>query len=263
MYKKITLALVLLVVCRPAGAQVRTILPNGGDVSGAGISGYSAEWRMVFTGADGESRVIGQWLDTVTAVTRDGIELLRRAQVSFDSVRGTSNRQVHTLERATMSPVSSHSFSGSRFMHTDFRSDQVRAVMIVSEEVAALHADASDLRPAFDFGIAGLLLVGMGIQPGDSVAFPNYEIVPTGFSNRLPAGIEIVTKETTVVADNRLRPFAAGSLGTVEALQLSVQLGSRELVFWLIEQPPYIVGLTSGTTAGSTTWELLGWSSQP
>lgn len=237
-------------------AQIRAVAPGDPSVGGGHIEPYTNEWSMTHRAANGAERLIGHWVDSLDVVTIDGVEYLRRIQTSFGPDGAQRNRQVHLVDRSTMAPLRSHLSSGDMIKHLDFGPEAIAGFLTTGPEVPFMSLDAEHQSPAFDFAIAGVLLVALHLEPGDTVRFPSYTLKPTGMNESgRPTGLSLVTESITVVA-HAAEFVQAGTLGEQEAVRVVVPRGRRTLTFWLTDRAPYIVRLTAETPAGTTIWEV-------
>lgn len=239
-----------------AASQARMIVPGDGVASGRSIEPYATEWHMTAWSPDGTERSLGRWLDTLDIVTVDGVELLRRVQTTVDTAGVPGNRQLHMVDRATMLPVRSHTSAQLKVKHVDFGPGAIRGFMVIDPEAPFLPIAAEPGQPAYDFDLAGILLLAFRLEPGDTVRFPTHEVVPAGMLNGRPTGIEVVTDTITAVARAAEDVQAGVRLGRRQATPIEVAIGGRTLTFWLGDEPPYVYRLTAETPRGLTSWYL-------
>ncbi|MEN8182267.1 MAG: hypothetical protein ABFS46_06990 [Myxococcota bacterium] len=240
----------------PAAGQVRVVEPGPDGASGQRIQPYANEWTVTAIDRDGGRTPLGVWKDSVDVFVIDGAEHLRRVQSHLAADGSVKNTQVHVVERATMMPVRSHFTAGARVKHVDIAPGSVSGFLAPGAELAALPVELRDAPPAFDFDIAGLMLVALDLAPGDTVRFPSYALQPAGMgANGLPTALEVAVGPVTVFAEGR-ESIEAGRLGAVEAVRAVVERGARVMVFWLLDEPPYIVRLEVRTPRDVTAWEM-------
>ena len=239
-----------------ANAQIRTAEPGDVLVNGQDIEPYTNEWRMTNRAADGTERDVGRWLDSLDIVTIEGVEYLRRVQTTLDPAGHATNRQVHMVDRSTMAPLRSHVAAGVRIKHLDFGTGFVSGFLTLDPEARAMVLDSEQQSGAFDFEIAGILLVALHLSPGDTVQFPSYRLEPTGVTeNGRPTGLRVATESITATA-YPAESVQAGALGRLEAVRVVVAQGNRTLSFWLSDAAPYILRLEAETPRGTMIWEM-------
>ncbi len=239
-------------------SQRRHVVPGDVSVQGSRIEPYTNAWRMIQRRPDGTVQPIGSWLDSVDVVLLGGVEYLRRIQTSLDREGGVQNRQVHIVNRASMVPHQSHTDAQGRTKQLAFGPQAIVGSVSFVPGAPAMEVRTESPAPAFDFEIAGVFLVALYLQPGDTVEFPSYTLEPTGMTDAgLPKGMRVVSESITAVA-HAAESVRAGSLGELEATRVVVPRGGRRtLTFWLAEQAPYIVRLSVTTPRGTIIWEML------
>ncbi len=235
-------------------AQERLVYPGDSSVTGRNIESYTNEWQVFRVASDGGKTPSGRWLDSLDVVEIDDQEHLRRIQRSFGPDGALRNRQLQMVKREDMSPLRSHFVAGAASGHTDYGTDEIAGFMSTGPESKAL-VFSEPPQSAFDFQLAGILLVGMNLQPGETVRFPSYDLRPTGMTSAGPTGVSLAVQEVEAVA-HEIDRISAGYLGEVDALRVVVVQGRQTLTFWLTENAPHIVRLTVATPAGTTVWEM-------
>ena len=239
-----------------AVAQTPRIAVGDPNVSGQHIRPYSNQWNMTHRGSDGTERPAGRWIDTLEVVTAGNQEILRRTQVTYNATGSLVSRQVHIVDRRTMAPLRSHLSAGQRIKHVDFGPDGVSGFILPGNDQPPWPVHGPLHPQAFDFEMAGVLLVAFSLNPDDEIEFLSYELTPTRVGDLEPPTGMAVNIQTITATAFPIESVSAGKLGDIEAMPVVVSRSGGALKFWLANTPPYIIKLTSESPRGTTTWTM-------
>ncbi len=239
-----------------AESQVVTYTAGSAEVDGTIIQPYRNEWRVVSRALDGTETPAGRWTDSVDIILSGGDEVLRRTQIAYDAEDNVVSRQVHLVNRSTMAPVASHLVAGERIKHFDYNADGVSGFLLLNSHTRAILLNAQARPAAFDWEIAGVLLVAFQMQVGDEIRFPYFDFTPADIGDDgTPGRIQAETRWLTAVAQ-ATEQIESEALGNVEALRVQTRQGNRTLTFWLTNSAPYILKLRSESPQGTTIWTI-------
>lgn len=238
------------------GAQVPDYEVGASHVSGTDIQPYANEWLTTSHLPDGTVSPTGRWTDSVEVVRRNGRELLRRTQKTFDVNDSLVTTQTHLVDRHSMAPILNHLVSGDRLVHLDFGDLHASGFLLMASDQPAIPMDAEIPATAFDWDIGGLLLLAFDMKEGDEVRFPYLNFIPTemgegGMPTQMGAAVQWLT--ATAQKSERIE---AGSLGYIAAVPVQVVQGARTFTFWLLENAPYIAKLVVESPRGTTVWQM-------
>lgn len=236
------------------------VQPHDGTADGSFLQPYTTEWTMTAIDSDGNRHPAGRWTDQLE-ITHSGAQR-KRTQHTFGVTGEWQSGQVHVFTANSLVPVRSHYTSRRGASHSEIRehgTDQamvVEGVMLPHPEQPPLHYSGSLERPAFDFNLAGLLLVSFPLQTGYSATFPYLEPRPTfepGSRELRSVDLTIQQGVFEVVGVEALR---IGEQDYPETFVVTTSQGNHQLKFWLSKKSPYVLRLERTVHADTMLWEI-------
>ena len=233
----------------PNASSAETLWVGNAAVSGRRLAPYTNLWNLIFVDSAGGKHAAGTVSDRLSGDSaRSGIQVRTQMQRAPNGITVTTR---NGFDPRTMAPVY-RSFEISNHRRVDIAFDSAGVTGSVRDSSGTHPIKLALPRPVFDFegGLYGLLLRALPLREGYTTTLATLgEVLDPS------AGPERAVHFVTVRVTRRER-VAAGQgrmLDTWRVEAITHDFGT--LIFWLADDPPYIIRAQAPIANGVATYE--------
>jgi Protein of unknown function (DUF3108) len=247
------LAFVCFISVAALGNALDTIHVGDPAVNGSSLKSYKNRWKIVDVSKDGTRKERGVWTDEVTIKVENGRKIFRRIQ--DETSPGSHFVTINVMDLQTMTPIRSerkeelgenkidikNEFDGKE-VTTDCTGRPCQEKLHFPEGQTNRKVELDE--PIFDYmgGLWGMFFPALPLKENYDVRFPSFA------ETKGLVWVEIHVRG--------LETVDAGPGKKVQAW--AVEWPSKNWVFWISKEAPYVIKLvTSNPDGSSTNYEMF------